>query len=222
MEQLVVIFITGVITAIIVGITCLYFLAIHIPLKPITATYPVHSIQSVVPSTESRNTTSDTRFPGPSEDSDVLKTLFTELDNPKIIHKSVVISEPSNTQNTPVPIKSGGYVLMDNLNARNILRSPEDTAAIKQFSYLLTGKSYQEAVDIAKNAEYTLHILYVGYPADASKKMARSAYSPKVIGVRIKDPNFERSNNTPSSAAIITEIIDIGGLDINDLGIIKL
>jgi hypothetical protein len=81
----------------------------------------------------------------------------------------------------------------------------------------ICNRSYVEASDIVQKSGYQLHVLYVGL----SNKMPRAGGElSTVIGVRIKDPDFK--DGVPSKHAIITEVVDIGGVDEDDMGMIKL
>lgn len=109
------------------------------------------------------------------------------------------------------PAGGGGYALLKN----SLKEKSSNRASIPYFSFSLQGKTYEEANEIAKENGYTLHVLYNGL----SQKMPLPSFSENVIGVRIKDPNFK---NKPSNLAVVTEIIDLGGIDSEDLGAIKL
>lgn len=112
-----------------------------------------------------------------------------------------------------------GYVKLKDLSPK-VLPSPdtlpaaEERKILKQFNNLLY-ISYTDACQKAALENYSLHILYVGM----GEKMPLSEYSSTTIGVRITDPNW---NGSPSSEAVVKEVIDVGGVDSRDRGIIKL
>jgi hypothetical protein len=112
-----------------------------------------------------------------------------------------------------------GYVKLKDLSLKvkpspDALPAAEERKILKQFNNLLY-ISYTDACQKVALENYSLHILYVGM----GKKMPLPEYSSTTIGVRITDPNW---NGVPSSEAVVKEIIDVGGVDSRDRGIIKL
>lgn len=98
-----------------------------------------------------------------------------------------------------------------------VLSRREEMQIINEFRNLVQ-THYYNALATVEERGFTLHPIYLSY----GNKMPASSYSPKTIGVRISDPNFDPKSNTPSREAKITEIIDVGGMDYRDIGIIKL
>ena len=125
---------------------------------------------------------------------------------------------------TPELPQKNGYVLynkvplIDRKKPDNIFGlTAKDKEYLKMYEfYKLIRKPYLEAYDIAKAEGYILHPLYLG-----NKKMPCPTPTIKTIGVRITDPDFFVENK-PSNKAVLIGIIDVGGLDINDTGNIKL
>jgi len=120
------------------------------------------------------------------------------------------------TISPPSSIGDGKYASLHSYGASK--RTAEEKKLISIFSTELCNRDYAEASEIAKRSGYDLHPLYVGI----SGKMPRDEYSDKFIGVRIKDTQFSYEDKTPSKFAIVTEIIDIGGMDANNIGAINL
>lgn len=115
-------------------------------------------------------------------------------------------------------IKNGGYFSLDSYASRGKSISREDKNKIRNFSALICNLPCEKAREIVEKEGYSIHVLYVGI----SSKMPLAEYSPKTIGVRIKDPQYDYKNKKESKYSIVTEIIDIGGVDNDDVGMIKL
>ena len=64
-------------------------------------------------------------------------------------------------------------------------------------------------VDHLLGKEYKLHAIYI----NDMPKSTLLGYSNKVIGVRVKDPNYDALSGEFSSEAVITDLIDVGGQD---------
>ena len=121
--------------------------------------------------------------------------------------------KPSGSASTP------GYVKLEDFGEKpfsnkDSLPFAEERKILKQFNNLLF-LSLEDARQKAAIENYSLHVLYVGM----GPKMPLPSYSSTTIGIRISDPNW---NGAPSSDAVVKEIIDVGGVDLRDRGIIKL
>jgi hypothetical protein len=67
---------------------------------------------------------------------------------------------------------------------------------------------------------FSVHVLYTGI---SNIKFPLEKYDPKIIGVRVKVVTDLVKHIQPSDDSMfITEIIDIGGVDLNDRGMIKI
>jgi len=161
---------------------------------------------------------------GPKEE---LNTMFEEEVANRSVPSTNSVAQESNVQEKSLPIESsavgGGYKTLQQFSDMSISSGSSQTgmSRAEELSILggfrhLVGMKYHDA--LSTMTEYTLHPLYVSL----GSKMPLSSYSSKVIGVRIKDPLFDESTKIPSTDATITEIIDVGGVDVRDMGIIKL
>lgn len=125
--------------------------------------------------------------------------------------------------------KSGGYATFKDLDnaiktyreneGQGLLSRSEEREILNSFRDLV-GQNYYDACNIANDRNYFLHPIYVGL-----KKTRERDYSGDVIGVRIKDEDLTytaEGNPKPSGAAIITELIDIGGNDRFNRGALNL
>jgi len=139
-----------------------------------------------------------------------LNHLFNTLTNNG--HHTLVINPP--------PVKDAGsaYFSLNSYGGHSSQRTAEEKSLIFTFTAEICNREYKEALEIVQKSGYELHPLYVGI----SHKMPRKEYSSNVIGVRIKDTQFSYTDGIPSKYAIVTEIIDIGGVDVHNLGTIKL
>lgn len=118
---------------------------------------------------------------------------------------------------------TGGYVTLDQLEKQNkrhtevrkngILSRGDELAIIHKFRGIV-GQPYYSAVESVKENGFSLHPIYVG----VGEKMPSKVQSGTVLGVRIRDPDFE---GAPSQNAVVTEIIDVGGVDAMDRGRIR-
>jgi hypothetical protein len=130
---------------------------------------------------------------------------------------------PSPELSVPLPSSSGtGYKKLEEPvethdMPEGVLERGDEMVIINTFRHVV-GASYHTALEEARNLGFNLHPLYVSL----GPKMPLSSYSSKTIGVRISDPEFDQKTGTPSSSAKITEIIDVGGVDLRNVGIIKL
>ena len=133
----------------------------------------------------------------------------------------------SATTKRDVPVSNtqtdGKYRTIEQMTDRNDANIPgrltrvEEIDIIHEFRFIV-GQGYYDALAQVRDRGYMLHPLYVSM----GKKMPSSAYSPKILGVRIKDPNFDEATSQPSLTAVISEIVDVGGVDISDRGVIRI
>ncbi len=119
----------------------------------------------------------------------------------------------------------GKYVTVSSMYPKDnrtadMLSRDEERKIINKFSRLV-GNSFNEMNDLLKSEGkgYTVHPLYIRW--DPSK-MPIPRYNDHVLGVRISDEKFNYNTRTPSNDAKIMEIVDVGGIDFLDHGIIKL
>lgn len=114
----------------------------------------------------------------------------------------------------------GGYATMgqiENIGKKHaeykeaVLSRSEELEIIQAFRGII-GNGFYDVQGGVKAQGYSLHVLYVG---DGPKRPAQF-YSATTLGVRIKDDDFEAG--IPSVHAIITDIIDVGGMDARDKG----
>lgn len=144
-----------------------------------------------------------------------LNTLFEDLDL-KSDGGALVVKPEFDPQVRKNQTRGDGkYVFLDSYGGVS-RRTHKDKGLISNFTAEICNKTYLEACAIAQLSGYELHILYVGL----SDKMPRDKHSDKVIGVRVRDSDFK--NGVPSKHAIVTEIVDIGGMDVDNVGAIKL
>jgi hypothetical protein len=156
-----------------------------------------------------------------SEPSELVE-LFNSLDKAP----SRITIDPASVNFRPtLPAQAGGggggggggkYHMYSHYDALIPRRTNEEKQLVSTLSSQICNKSYSSAVDIARDLGYQLHVLYVGL----SGKMPRSERSGTVIGVRIRDPQYQK--DTPSKFATVVEVIDVGGVDVYDIGVIKL
>lgn len=102
-----------------------------------------------------------------------------------------------------------------------VLSRQEERSILGSMSDLI-GKNYYEASVIANDRGYFLYPIYVGLI-----KTKVPDYSKDTIGVRIKDadPNENKTQEgypKPTEKAIITEIIDVGGNDRYNRGVLNI
>lgn len=124
---------------------------------------------------------------------------------------------------------SGGYLTLDQVKEMgdkfrdaqsNMLSRADELEIIHAFRGIVN-MNYGDACTQVEEQGYVLHPLYIG---TGTKMPYPSGYSGTVIGVRVRDPetNFTGNKYVPSTNAIVTEIIDIGGVDIHNRGVIRL
>jgi len=93
----------------------------------------------------------------------------------------------------------------------------EDRALVASFQDIV-GMSYADAIVRAAEDGYKLHVLYVG----SGDKMPTLEEDRALIGIRISDPDYDHHSRMASPRARVTEIIDIGGKDELNLGMVNL
>ncbi len=130
------------------------------------------------------------------------------------------IAKPQSSRTAP----TGGYATLgqlagdDNESVDVKARRAREKDIIGQvFGRITMGQSYHTANEAVKALGYRLHPLYNGIGA----KTPLLCYDSKVIGVRIKDAELDPAKR-PSPGAIVNEIIDVGGIDEEDRGVIKI
>ena len=114
---------------------------------------------------------------------------------------------------------TGGYATMGQLEdigkkyaeyKDSMITRSEELEIIHAFRGIV-GQRYYDAQALVKAQGYILHPLYVG---NGPKRPAQF-YSPSTLGVRIRD---DEDNGVPGIDAVITEIVDIGGVDAKNKG----
>ena len=121
----------------------------------------------------------------------------------------------------------GGYVKQEEFQKvldsgkkiRNSIPRPAELRIIHQFNGILQ-KPLSKAKEIVAEDQYTLRVLYVG--SKAVPNMATFLFSGTVLGIRIKDPEYNFGTSMASNEAIVTEIIDVGGIDSESRGRVHL
>jgi len=101
-----------------------------------------------------------------------------------------------------------------NLKRKSSYISRKEELTIMDQHRDIIGELYNEVVK-NNTTEYTYHPLYIN-----NTKNALDAFSDKAIGVEIIDPGY--TDKTLSKGAVITDIIDVGGLDVYNRNIIDI
>ena len=158
------------------------------------------------------------------EENIFLKLTFNPTDKDKIIIDDG--SDPkviSQRDTDPDPIKDNGKELRDMFNEEVNHRTSVPKGVISRheerkilFNYEnLVNKLYYDAVRDVNRDNYNLRPLYIGTRSLIDEHYT---FDKNIIGVRISDDKFNFEGKRPSLDAIITEIIDIGGVDIYGRG----
>ncbi len=154
------------------------------------------------------------------------QTVKTQTRDPK---ETLALGKNLGTQPTAYPTsKGGGYLTMSQLseigakneaykNSMSSLSRADELEIIHLFRGIL-GMSLTQAQSEAGKQGYTVHPLYVG----TGEKMPALKYSGTTLGVRVKDEKFDSATKKISPFAIVTEIIDVGGVDAKDHGKVRL
>lgn len=110
-------------------------------------------------------------------------------------------------------VRKGKYTTLDELASTcpepqgdTKMTKNQELYIINEFSNII-GMPVDEATTFLATKGYGLHVLYKG----AGNKTPASAYSEKLIGVRVSSITLK-----------VTEIIDVGGIDISNRGAINL
>jgi len=82
----------------------------------------------------------------------------------------------------------------------------------------IKGMGYHQACGFVEERGYTLHPLYVN---NGDKRKALT-YKGTCLGIKIKDPDFDYFKYELSKKAIIVDIVDVGGQDKDNRGMIKI
>lgn len=122
---------------------------------------------------------------------------------------------------------TGGYATMGQLEDIGKKHSEYKNATLKRSDELeimhafrgIVGQKYYEAQEMVKGQGYTLHPLYFG----KGRKCPAQLYSATTLGVRVEDKGVEEEwpTGVPSIDAVVTEIIDVGGIDAKNRGLSK-
>lgn len=106
----------------------------------------------------------------------------------------------------------GGYVTtreVENLSQQakefKKLSRADELDIIRSFEHI-KGQNYWNALGVVEEQGYTLHPVYIN-----GEKFPADLYSGTTLGVAVKDSNFE--GEKVSGAALITDIVDVGGKD---------
>lgn len=126
----------------------------------------------------------------------------------------------------PTPVfptsTKGGYMTMGELST-NFASKPSTISRADELELInlfrgIVGMPLNQAQTEVSKQGYSIWVLYCGM----GEKMPAPAYSSTLIGVRIKDEKFNPETRTWSPYAVVTEIIDVGGVDAKDRGKIRL
>ena len=82
----------------------------------------------------------------------------------------------------------------------------------------IKGMNYQQACGIVEEQGYTLYPLYVN---NGDKRRALT-YKGTCLGVKVKDPDFNYLKYELSKRAVVVDIVDVGGQDKDNRGMIKI
>lgn len=172
-------------------------------------------------------TTTKTTIVDDGELADIFEqTVKTQTRDPK---ETLALGKNLGAQPTAYPTsKGGGYLTMSQLseigakneaykNSMSSLSRADELEIIHLFRGIL-GMSLTQAQSEAGKQGYTVHPLYVG----TGEKMPALKYSGTTLGVRVKDEKFDSATKKISPFAIVTEIIDVGGVDAKDYGRVRL
>ncbi len=151
------------------------------------------------------------------------------------------IAYPSST--------SGGYATMSQIEDygkkhrqfNSVKMTPQEEKSIMKFFEYIKGMNYYAAEESVQRKGYKLHPLYVLTESQISpesrresekfstEKMPASCYSGTTLGVRIVDEDFGSTDeyigngiDKPSGNAKIVDIIDVGGMDYENRGLVDL
>jgi hypothetical protein len=133
--------------------------------------------------------------------------------------------------------KTGGYDLAyaesKTKRTKYMLSKEEERNILGKWNF--RDMNYHEMEKVVETEGYRLHPIYYRWNP---QKHALSAYDPKVIGVRISDPDPSKmikvhtkstvghsrisDRLVPQNDTIIMNAVDVGGIDVDDHGIIKL
>jgi hypothetical protein len=139
---------------------------------------------------------------------------------------------PSDVQKN-IPDSVGGYKTLKTIlnyddssstTIPNRLSRDDERHIIASFSsgtpHSLISHSLKSAREIAAKMGYNVHPVWKG----VREKRPLAQYNPKTIGVRITKGDYEgfTTEIREDDAEIVTEIIDVGGVDIDNRGMINL
>jgi len=137
-----------------------------------------------------------------------------------------VLKVGSSSQKEPVlfPVsRGGGYLTTGEVKQVNDaykefkpISLSDEMAIIREFSNIKNMNFYEANSLLSQESPpYSVHAIYVN---DSNLKFINSIYDPQVIGVRVCDPSFNYDTRKPSDQATITDIIDVGGKDLRNVG----
>lgn len=160
-----------------------------------------------------------------SEEVDEMTGIFEE--HSKVQGRSVeeTLNVGRNLPKRPVAYPTsagGGYATMtqiEDMGKKNAefqektISRAEELEIIHAFRGIVN-QSYYNVKESVSAQGYTLHPLYITNK-DGDQKNPAPFYSGNTLGVRIADEDY---NGVPSVGAVITEIVDVGGMDYKNRG----
>ncbi len=122
--------------------------------------------------------------------------------------------------------QGGGYATNSDLEEvseetkkfRENLLSRADELEIMHTFKGLVGMGFFPALGVVEEQGYSLHPVYI----NNGPKNGAGAYSGTLLGVKITDPEYDPVENQLSKRAVIDEIVDVGGQDLHNRGVIHL
>lgn len=124
----------------------------------------------------------------------------------------------------PTSTVGGRYVTnqdLDNLSQKskefkkNIISRADELDIIRTFEAIV-GMNFFQALGIVEEQGYTLHPVYI----NNGQKRVSAVYSGTTLGVKVNDPDF--TGTALGKRTTITEIVDVGGRDKHNRGMVKI
>ena len=129
-------------------------------------------------------------------------------DEPVLFHISKGGGYATNRDLEEVSEKSKKFRRISRADELEIMHTFED----------IVGMSFYRALGVVEEQGYALHPVYI----NGGPKNPAGAYSGTLLGVKVNDSEYDPTENKLSKRATIVEIVDVGGQDPHNRGVVHL
>jgi hypothetical protein len=142
----------------------------------------------------------------------------------QVVQETAQRKAAAGAPGAPEPAPRTGYATLGQLekkgkvkNVEGTLKRSEELEIINNFRGLVN-KKFKDAVEEARKQGFSLRILYV---STKDVRDGSGTYDKQCLGVRVRKPDFPVLGESRDEY-FVTEIVEVGGVDVHNRGVINL